>query len=375
MKDDKGKFISVRKSTLILAAVFAMLLVVATGLTVGFTSVKMTRAERVAPEVHIAANTDAAALSPREMSTVDLVEAVADTVVEITTSEVTTDMFMQQAVQTGAGSGVIISNDGYIITNEHVISGADTITVRLTSGVEYAATLIAADEYADIAVVKIAPTEGLPKATFGNSDALKVGQSVVAIGNPLGSLGGTVTEGIISALNRSVTVGDVTMTLLQTSAAINPGNSGGGLFNSSGELIGIVNAKSSGSGIEGLAFAIPANTALDVAKQLIEKGYVEGRPDAGLNLVLVNDRYTAMMNGLSSLGVYVSSTSKTYDGALQSKDLIYSVNGDLLKSISQFNQIVQEHDVGDTLEIVYYRGNEKGTTTLTLVQYNPANYQ
>lgn len=370
----ESKALTFKRSTVVIAAIVAVLLLIATGLTVGLAGRGRTTAETVRPIVQISANTDTSVMKQTELSTVDLVEAVADTVVEITTSEVTTDAFMREVIQAGAGSGVIIDKTGYIITNEHVVSGANTVSVRLPSGAQYAAEIVAADAETDIAVIKIQPTDALPTATFGNSDALKVGQSVIAIGNPLGSLGGTVTEGIISATNRAVTIDGVTMNLLQTSAAVNPGNSGGGLFNTAGELIGVVNAKSSGSGIEGLAFAIPANTALQVATQLIEQGYVTGRTDAGLTLVDISDRISAMINGVDYLGVYVKGVSKTYVGDLQARDHIYEVNGKQITTVAEWKAIVRAGAVGDTLDIVYYRGNERRETTLTLVQYNPADY-
>lgn len=200
-----------------------------------------------------------------DLSVAEVVEQVADTVVEITTTNVVTDRFYGQYVTSGAGSGVIISENGYIITNHHVIDGARRITVRLTDGSEFSATLIGSNADKDIALLKISAT-GLRAAVLGSSEALVVGQEVVAIGNPLGSLGGTVTDGIISALDRTVVIDGHRMTLMQTNAAINPGNSGGGLFNRAGELIGIVNAKQADTGIEGLGFAIP----IDVAWETVE---------------------------------------------------------------------------------------------------------
>lgn len=369
--EEKTKVITLKKRTFILLAVFFVLLIAAVGVTAGFVG-RTAAAEET--NVYINANPAATELSASEKTIVELVESVSDTVVEITTSEVTTGSYMQQSVKTGAGSGVVIDGAGYIITNHHVISGADTIRVRTTDGTEYDAALIAGDAFADIAVIRIQPEKALPAATFANSDLLKVGQTAVAIGNPLGSLGGTVTEGIISATNRAITVDGVTMTLLQTSAAINPGNSGGGLFSLSGELIGIVNAKSSGSDIEGLGFAIPSNTALDAAKQLLEQGYISGRADFGFTVVEVTDMFTAMANGLNRLGVYVSGVSSAYGGELKPLDCIYSVNGTLIASAAQMTEIVSAGSVGDTVEIVYYRGNEKRTETVALVQYDPENY-
>lgn len=196
-------------------------------------------------------------------------EKCMESVVEIKTEQMSRNRFYGNLVSEGAGSGVIISENGYIVTNYHVIENAQKATVTLANGKEYEAEYIGGDKERDIAVLKI-DANGLVVATLGDSDKLAVGEDVFAIGNPLGELGGTVTEGIISSTSREVSVEGNTMDLLQTSAAINPGNSGGGLFNMNGELIGIVNAKSSGSDIEGLGFAIPVNTAIKIVEQLVD---------------------------------------------------------------------------------------------------------
>ncbi|MBR5011662.1 MAG: trypsin-like peptidase domain-containing protein, partial [Clostridia bacterium] len=208
----------------------------------------------------------------------EVADAARDSVVEITTEAVSTGSFMMQYVAEGAGSGVIMTQDGYIATNHHVIDGATAISVRTTDGKSYKAKLIGSDAKTDLAVIKIEAT-GLKSAIVGDFDNCKLGDTVVAIGNPLGQLGGTVTDGIISALDREITIDENIMTLIQTNTAINPGNSGGGLFNTSGQLIGIVNAKSSGEDVEGLGFAIPIDLASAVITDLIEHGYVTGRVD------------------------------------------------------------------------------------------------
>ena len=201
--------------------------------------------------------------------------AVADSVVEITTELITPGSFLNSYVSEGAGSGVIISENGFIVTNHHVIEGASNIVVRLTDGSEYRATLVGSDKTADLAVLKIATGEKpLTYAKLGCSADLVVGEDVIAIGNPLGELGGTLTTGIISATERNIIVDGVEMTLLQTNAAINPGNSGGGLFNMAGELVGIVNAKMAGEDVEGLGFAIPIDYAYGVILDLVNYGYV-----------------------------------------------------------------------------------------------------
>ena len=197
-----------------------------------------------------------------------VVEKVSDTVVEIRTKHTSGNIWFGTYETTGAGSGVIISENGYIITNSHVVDGASEIAVRLTDGKTCSAKLIGSDASVDIAVIKI-NEKGLDFARMGSSADLAVGQSVIAIGNPLGTLGGTVTNGIISAKDREVIIDRYRMTLLQTNVAINPGNSGGGLFDMAGQLIGIVNAKKIDEQIEGLGFAIPIDIAWAAAKKII----------------------------------------------------------------------------------------------------------
>ncbi len=223
----------------------------------------------------------------------EIVAGIYNSVVEIKTQTKSSGMF-GSTISSGAGSGVLygFNNDGdyYIITNNHVIEGADTITVVLTDGTEKQATLVGTDADADIAVVCIS-SSGINKSKFPTAiipDAdyqVRVGDTAIAIGNPLGSLGGTVTCGIVSALERKIIVDDTIMTLLQTDASINPGNSGGGLFNARGELIGITNSKYASEEIEGLGFAIPVNTAVEVANSLIEYGYVTGRAALGITVL------------------------------------------------------------------------------------------
>ena len=307
---------------------------------------------------------------------VDMTEAAAKTVnsvVEIRTEQTVSGTFMQQYIQEGAGSGVIVSEDGYIVTNNHVIDGATLITVILRNGDEYDATLVGKDAQADLAVVKI-DAKGLQPATFGDSDKLVVAQSVIAIGNPLGELGGSVTNGIISALARSVVIENQEMTLLQTTAAVNPGNSGGGLFNMSGECIGIVNAKSSGSGIEGIGFAIPANTAVKVAEDIIHYGYVRGRVMLGISMLEVFDRYTANRYNVKDYGVYVSAVGEGSDAekaGMKSGDRLVSINGTEVDSYATAKKLIQACSVGDTAVIVVSRGSSEITLNVTFSEYIP----
>ena len=212
-----------------------------------------------------------------------IADSAAPSVVEVFTETKQVSSWFQEYVTEGAGSGVVLSEDGYIVTNHHVIDGANTIKVRLSDGQTYTAALTGTDAKTDLAVLKI-NASGLITAKLADSSAVRVGDFVIAIGNPLGELGGTVTEGIISAKDREITIDGEAMTLLQTSAAVNPGNSGGGLFNLDGELVGVVNAKSSGDDIEGLAFAIPADTVKEIVQELIQYGYVTGRPQLGISV-------------------------------------------------------------------------------------------
>lgn len=288
------------------------------------------------------------------LSIPEIVQLAGPSVVEITTETVKTDLVMRQYISGGAGSGVIIAPDGYIVTNYHVIDGARRISVTTHDGRNFEAKVVGKDPQTDLAVLKVEAT-GLRPAVFGDSDKLVVGELAVAIGNPLGELGGTVTEGIISALNRDIIIDGQTMNLLQTSAAINPGNSGGGLFNSKGELIGIVNAKSSGLGIEGIGFAIPSNTVQDIAWQLVEYGYVRGRVEVGVTLVDIADVRAAMLYGVPRLGVYVISVLYE-DTGFQPGDRIVSVEGREINSSKEFKNIISGYKVGDNLKVVVQRG-------------------
>lgn len=268
----------------------------------------------------------------------------ADTVVEIIT---TTDRPAYGSVQSGAGSGVIIGVDRegtgtYIVTNNHVIEGSNvsSITVRTTAGEEFDAEVIGADWVSDIAVLRIEKT-GLKSAVWASSKNLRPGQSIIAIGNPLGSLGGSVSRGIISGVERTITVEGVPMTLLQIDAAINPGNSGGGLFDMNGNLVGIVNAKSVATDVEGIGFAIPADSAKEIAVTLAEKGYVPGRADLGLSL-----------GSVSSYGIQI--TESLYTDEIEIGDYLYALTtGDgktvQITSLDAYKSVLVGLEEGDTV--------------------------
>ena len=323
----------------------------------------------------------AASSSGSSLTTEQVADLVSPSVVVITTEQVVYSQWSwygQNQVESGAGSGVIISSDGYILTCAHVVDGASNITVTINDK-DYTATLVGEDTTSDIAVIKI-DANGLTPATVGDSDSLKVGQNVMAVGNPLGELGGTVTGGMISALNRSVTIqGNSsvnTMSLIQMDASVSPGNSGGGLFNMNGELVGIVNAKSSSSDAEGLGFAIPINDAIKVAQELLENGYVTGRPYLGITYLAVTDAQTASQLGVNAYGVYVVEVVKggpAEKAGLQAGDRIVSVDGTEIASKDDLGTLMQKHAAGDTLSITIARDGQMQTVNVTLSEKTASN--
>ncbi len=315
------------------------------------------------------------------MTTSQVSEMVSPSVVVITTEQVVYSQWSwygQNQVESGAGSGVIISSDGYILTCAHVVSGASQITVTI-GDTDYTATVVGEDDTSDVAVLKIDAT-GLTPATVGDSDSLSVGDSVLAVGNPLGELGGTVTSGIVSALNRSVTIQGTsstnTMSLIQMDASVSPGNSGGGLFNMNGELIGLVNAKSSSSDAEGLGFAIPINDAIQVAQDLLENGYVSGRPYMGITYIAVTDAQTAAQLNVNAYGVYVVDVVQggpADKAGLKAGDRIVSIDGTEIAQKDDLGTLMQQHTAGDTLSITVARDGQMQTVSLTLGEKNASN--
>lgn len=294
-----------------------------------------------------------------KLSMQEVVAMNADAVVEIRTEQVTTDSWLSQYVTQGAGSGVIISENGYIVTNNHVIEDANKITVKLRDGEEYEASLIGTDSDTDIAVIKI-DASGLISAVYGDSSSLIVGDEVVAIGNPLGELGGTATFGRISATDRNISIDGKAMTLIQTDASINPGNSGGGLFNEYGELIGIVVAKSTGSDVEGLGFAIPVNTVKQIAQQLVDDGYVKGKPALGVTLIDLTSARNAIMYGVRNTGIYISSVDSTQaqQAGLQKGDMLYYIGDVQITDTETLQQAINSYKVGEKAKVTVVRGSE-----------------
>ena len=315
-------------------------------------------------------NTSNAGIEVMDVS--GIVAMLRPSVVEITTESVSSgNSIFGQYTQQGAGSGVILSEDGYIVTNNHVIEGANSIKVKTFDGQEYDAQLCGTDPQTDIAVIKV-DASGLSPATIGNSDDIQVGETSIAIGNPLGSLGGTVTTGIISAVGREITIEDETMTLLQTDAAINPGNSGGGLFNEDGQLIGVVNAKQSASGIEGLGFAIPISDVESIIEELKTNGEVTSRPYLNVSLQDIgeNTYYTNGSREPLEPGVYIVQVIRggTADQAgLKVGDRIISFDGEEVDSTATLKKKLRQHVVGDEVEVVIDRDGEEQTINMTLM--------
>lgn len=283
----------------------------------------------------------------------------------------------EQGPTYSVGTGVIFSEDGYIITNYHVISGCSACVVWVTDSygvdTEYEARLVGYDEDNDLAVLKIDAIE-LPVAEFGVSDDLQVGDRVYAIGNPLGlELRNTLTDGLVSAIDRDVDVDGVTMTLIQTNAALNSGNSGGPLINCYGQVIGIntmkIGAFTDSAGVEGLGFAIPSSTVKEVAEQLISQGYVSGRPTLGLEGESLSsfDQYYYRLPA----GLYITNVDRSSDAAakgIEEGDILLSVNGTNVTTMDALNGAVYNLDVGDTVEVVIYRSGKQYRVSLTVTE-------
>ena len=286
----------------------------------------------------------------------------------------------QEYTETAAGSGIIISEDGYILTNNHVISGADKITVYVNSGEEgeeeqtYEATLVGSSENNDIAVLKI-DAKGLNAATFGDSDQLEVGELAVAIGNPMGKVHGSVTAGIISAVEQELTIDDVTINAIQTDAAINPGNSGGALFDSYGNVIGVVYAKSSSVSIEGIGYAIPVNNIKELVEQMINDPDSVKDQTKGSQIMLgitIRDITEDMSKQYSMpVGVYiteVSSMSAAERAGLQKGDIITEFAGETVTSADDLNAIKAKQTSGDTVSVKIDRNGKEMTLDLVIPQ-------
>ena len=367
-EDKPKKGMSTEKKYLIAISVIAVVLVVAmtmVGVYIGYVSARKndTTVLEVNPSINITATED------KRVGVQDVVSEVENSVVQVT-SESTTAMTVSR------GSGVIISKDGYIITNAHVVDNAETssnIKIALANGKMYTARKFAKDNITDIAIVKIDTTETLVPAKLGLDTELKKGEHVVVIGNPLGTLGGSVTDGILSALGRDIIVENRPMKLLQTNAEINPGNSGGGMFNMRGELIGIVNAKNSATEVEGIGFAIPVKTAYDSAVDLIQYGYVKGRIDTGIIPVGIHnffdfinyfDPRVVAYDGTPGVYVYKTAT-KTFEYG----DKIIAIDNKVVGDLTTYNALLDTYKIGDSVVFTVIRNGTKIDISVTLKEY------
>ena len=270
---------------------------------------------------------------------------------------------------TGSGSGVIMSKDGYIITNSHVVDGAQSVSVQLSDGTSLDAEIIGTDEQTDLAVIKVTPTSDLTAAEFGDSDELEPGEYAYAIGSPGGvQFANTITGGRISAINRDLTVNDRVMTLIQTDASINNGNSGGALINKYGQVVGITSAKLSGNAfgsatVEGMGFAIPINTAKDIVDELIQNGYVSGRPSIGIT----GQNVESADGKVSGVQVYsIDSRAKAASEGLQVGDVITAVDGTPTPDMDKVNELKQDKKAGDKLTLSVYRISTGKTLNITI---------
>lgn len=363
------KYISKRAFTiwLIIAMVLTAIL---TSLINGILIPKLNDAgfgnKSVTPTTYSIAKSSKSAISAEE-----IIAKNSPSVVEIRTESVARDGWLNNFVKQGAGSGVIINKNGYIVTNNHVIEGAEKITVTLKNGKAYNAKLIGRDPETDLAVVKINAT-GLNPAELGESSKLQMGQFVIAIGNPLGQLGGTATAGIVSSLNRRITIDGKELELLQTDASINPGNSGGGLFDNYGNLIGIVVAKSSGNNIEGIGFAIPIDKAKPIIDSMIKNGKLPPQPRVGIMISNVIDESMAREMNLPKPGVYVAKilTENAHQAGIQVGDRIVSLDGNKINDSQAFVKKINGYKVGQTIEIVVERDGKQIKLSVKLSDKN-----
>ncbi len=299
-------------------------------------------------------------------NTQEIAELVGDTVVSIETEISSSGMWGYGG--TGNGSGVIISEDGLIVTNHHVIEDANSILITMLDGTEYYAELIGSDEQTDVAILKIDAT-GLPFATMADSDELVAGEPAIVIGNALGYLGGSVTSGDIAATGRTIDVEGLVMEdLIQLSVSINGGNSGGGVFNEHGELVGIVVARSVADNAEGVGFAIPINTASAVVDDLLNQGYVCGRIRIGIYMNEVRDVDTARQLGVNEYGVYITEVENPDSGFMQ-MDMLVSLDGVDIESIDHFLEMLHENEVGDVVTFEVVRDNKIISFELALPEY------
>ncbi|MDP4133470.1 MAG: trypsin-like peptidase domain-containing protein [Bacillota bacterium] len=319
-----------------------------------------------------------AANTGTELSNNEIATLVSPSIVGISNMGYASNTILNVNTVTSTGSGIIISSEGYIITNNHVVEGANKLKVTLITGEEYDAKLVGSDAQTDIAVIKIEPNGAkLTAATLGYSSNLKVGDEVFAIGNPLGmQLAGSVTYGIVSAMNRKLTIEGATYNLIQTDAAINSGNSGGALVNRFGEVIGINSIKVSSNGVEGLGFAIPIDDVKAIIEDLCSVGYVKGRPSLGIEIAEINNELAYYYSLPVNYGLFVNSIVKGGSADLagiQQGDIIIAFNGEKITTSSDLISKRNKYQAGDSITLTVNRAGKELKKTLKLQEDKPSN--
>ena len=306
-----------------------------------------------------------------KMEPAEVYASTVNSVVSInTTASAGINIFGQTVETASAGSGFIISPDGYIVTNYHVVKGATSVKVTLYNGDTYDAAVIGGDSDYDVAIIKI-NAGGLPAVTLGNSADVNVGDTVLAIGNPLGELTFSMSQGIVSCCDRAINVDGTPFNMIQVDASINPGNSGGPLMNLYGEVVGIVSAKYSSysnTAVEGLGFAIPIGDVQAIIKDIMENGQITDKPAFGITAGTMTRQMAAQYQIDQTSGVFVYSVNKGGAGekaGLQMGDVITKVDGTDISSMEDLTAVKKNHRAGDTVTVTYYRGGESHTTQLT----------
>ncbi len=304
------------------------------------------------------------------MSAAEVYASTVNSVVSINCSAVSTNIFGQSVESASSGSGFIITQDGYIVTNHHVISGASSVTVTLHDGTEYPATVVGSDSDYDVAVLKVEAT-GLTAVTLGDSGNVNVGDSVLAIGNPLGELTFSMSQGIVSCCDRAINVDGTPFNMIQVDASINPGNSGGPLMNLYGEVVGIVSAKYSNysnTTVEGLGFAIPINDVQTIITDIMENGQVTDKPALSITAGTMTEQMAAQYQLSTKKGVFVYSVNKGGAGdnaGLQMGDVITKLGDAEITSMEELSAAKKNYKAGDTVTVTFWRGDEEKTTQLT----------
>ncbi len=313
----------------------------------------------------------------KELTTAEIYAKYVNSCVGITVDIVSTNIFGQTVTGAAAGSGFVITEDGYILTNYHVIDGANSIKVTFDNGKEYTATYVGGEEKNDIAVIKVDAT-GLTPVVIGKSSDMLVGEQVTTIGNPLGELTFSESTGIISALDRSITMSDGRqMNMIQTDCAINSGNSGGPLFNSHGEVIGIVSAKyssgsnSSSASVEGLGFAIPMDDVASMVSDLVKNGYVTGKPIMGISVADVDESVTSYGVPQGAIIRVVTPDLCGAKAGLQAGDIVTKIDNTDVTSASELTSAISNYKPGDKVTLTIFRSGETKTVEVTLEESTP----